>query len=804
MYTLKPVSERVTRIRDRYRETKPKVCIERFKIVTDYYLNNPAKPAIIKRAEVLKKLCEEMPTPIFDDEVIVGSLTRMYRGSALFPEYSCSFLFDELKDGSFYERDLDPYDIDDEDVEYILKYEDYWRANCLSAKMDEALSEGFYKILHNGVTTFGVKGTAITPVGHFCTNYNKAIRKGFGAIKEEALSKIEEIDGKLYGTDALKLQFYRAVVIVCDAAMILSKRYAAECRKQAEKTSDDKRRKELLEMAEGLEWIMDKPCRNFLEAVQCLYLYQIILALDGNLHGLTFGRVDQYLGDFYEKDLKEGRITPEKAQEIIDLFCLKVSEMNKVSSRRVTFAIGGYTSGQLITIGGVTEDGEDATNPVTYMLLQSMGRLVLHDPPISLRVHKNTPEELWEAALETTRICGGVPTFENDEVIIPALIDRGLSLESARNYCLIGCVEPGGCGDEWPASGGPGQESFWRLPTTILLAMNNGYNPMPNPDGTPTKQTGLPTGYLYEMETFDEFLEAVKKQIEYFVDWQVAFTNIHEYVAAIDMPLPVVSATMDGCMEKGLDVMWGGAKYNSTGTAAIGLGTAVDSLAAIKYMVYDKKLISAKEMYDAVMNNWEGKESLRQRILNEVPRYGNDNPYVDELATWITEVYSNKVNSCTGPRGRYAAGYYPVATHVLHGRLTWATPDGRYKGDPYSDGISPVQCMDKNGPSAVLKSAVRMDHTKASNGTLLNMKFHPKAIEGHGKKKLISLMKTYFDMGGMELQLNIVSADQLKEAQEKPKDYEDLVVRIAGFSAYFVELHKGLQDDVIRRTELGL
>ena len=479
--------------------------------------------------------------------------------------------------------------------------------------------------------------------------------------------------------------------------------------------------------------------------------------------------------------------------------------MNKIWPSFATEAAGGYTSGQLITLGGIKKDGADATNEVTYLLLESARRLLLHDPPMSLRVHDGTPAKLWDAALETTRACGGVPTFQNDKVIIPALIERGMSVESARNYCLIGCVEPGGCGDEWPASGGPGQETFWRIPGAVLLAINDGVNPMPRPDGLPQRRTGLATGYLYQMESFDQVLEAVKQQVEHFIDWHVAFTSVRELVARQHMPLPAVSATMDGCLESGKDVMQGGARYNSTGFAGVGIGTAVDSLVAIKYMVYDKKVCSAREFYDAVMANWEGYELLRQRILKEIPHYGNDLDYADDIAAWLSQVITEKVRSCTGPRGnRWAAGFFPVATHVAWGKLTWATPDGRRTGEPLSDGISPVQGMDRCGPAALLKSALRIDHRHASNGTLLNMKFHPKALEGGGNDKLISLIQTYFDLDGMELQFNIASSDMLREAQEYPERHRDLVVRIAGFSAYFVELHKGLQDDVIRRTELEL
>jgi formate C-acetyltransferase len=535
-----------------------------------------------------------------------------------------------------------------------------------------------------------------------------------------------------------------------------------------------------------------------------MFMYQLGLCLDGQQHGISFGRVDQYLGSYYDADIAAGRITHGKAQEMLDLFYLKIAEMNKIWPYFATLSGPGYTSGQLMTIGGVTKEGKDATNAVSFMMLQSAGRLVLHDPPQSLRIHKGTPQELWEAAIETTQIAGGVPTFENDDIIIPALMERGLPIESARNYCLIGCVEPQSCGDEWACPGGNGTESFFNLLNAFLLGINNGYNPFRGSDGKLGGQAGLPTGYLYEMKTFDEVLDAVKKQIEYFVNWHISLVNTWEYIASEHMQLPLLSATIDGCMESGRDVMKGGAKYNSTGNAAIAIGNIADGLAVVKYMVYDKNLITARELYDAIMANWEGKEDLRQQILNEAPHYGNDNEYPDQFARWASDIYGNAVNAATGPRGRYAAGLYPVTAHVLFGMLTAASPDGRKTGEPLADGISPVQQMDKSGPTATLKSVSVIDQKKFSNGTLLNMRFHPTALKNEtGKAKLIALIRTYFALGGMEMQFNIVSGKTLRKAQEKPEEYRDLVVRIAGFSAYFVELYKASQDDIIKRTELN-
>jgi pyruvate formate-lyase/glycerol dehydratase family glycyl radical enzyme len=805
MYVLSPVTDRVAKLREKYRTTRPSICIARYKIVTEFYRENPQLQGILKRAKNFKNICEKLPVLVNPDEVIVGWQAAVYRACALYPEVSFGWFMDELKAGSIPLRDTDPYTIDPQDADYVLRTGDYWRKECISAKVDEYIPLGYFSAEGSGVTYFPTKDTCVAPVGHFVGNFDKAIRKGFGAIRAEAQAKMDALEGVMFGDSASQYSFYRAVTIVCDGMIILAKRYARECERLASLETNAARKKELQEMAECLDWIMANPCRTFHEAIQCMFLYQIGLCLDAQQHGISFGRVDQYLGEFYEADIAAGRITAERAQELMDLFYLKVAEMNKIWPYVATLNGPGYTSGQLMTIGGVTRDGKDATNAVSYMMLQSAGRLVLHDPPQSLRVHKDTPARLWEAAIQTTQIAGGVPTFENDGVIIPALMARGLPVESARNYCLIGCVEPQGCGDEWACPGGNGTQSFFNLLNAFLLGINNGYNPFPGRDGKLGGQVGLPTGYLYEMKIFDDVLNAVKKQIEYFAHWQVTLVNMWEYVASEHMQLPLLSATIDGCLESGKDVMRGGAKYNSTGNAGIALGNIADSLAVVKYMVYDKKLVAARDLYDALMTNWEGKEDLRQLILNEAPHYGNDNGYADQYARWAADVYGNAINSSTSPRGRWAAGLYPVTTHVTFGRMTAASPDGRKASEPLADGISPVQQLDKNGPTATLKSVAAFDQKKFSNGTLLNMKFHPTALSNEsGRAKLIALIKTYFALGGMEMQFNIVSGKVLRRAQEHPEEYRDLVVRIAGFSAYFVELYKAGQDDIIRRTELNL
>ena len=808
MYQRSPMTERVQAIREKCRSTKPAIDISRYRLVTEFYMNNPQLTGILKRAKNLRNLFEKLPVTINDDELIVGWQGVKYRSSALYPEVSWTWFMEELRTNNFRTRGVDPYELDEEDEKYLLETGDFWLKNNMSAIVNEYYPRPLMdKLDKGGVIYFNASENAQAPVGHFNANFWTATRKGFGAIRDEARAKLEAYEENgIPGEDINKYHFYRAVEIVSDGIIIWSKRYAAEAQRLADECTDPVRKKELERMADTLNWIMENPCRTFYDALQCTWMYLLAMCLDAQLHGISFGRIDQYLGSYYEEDLKAGRITPEEGQELVDLFFLKLMELNKLWNEKATASGPGYTCGTLMTLGGVDMEGRDATNDVTYMFLQASARLKLIIPQ-ALRVHPGTPKELWEAAIETTKVVGGIPTFESDEAIIPALMRRGIPLEYARNYCLIGCVEPCVGGYEWAQPGGNGTQSYINITTAMLMAINNGINPF-HPKGTPANEKiqGPETGYLYEMNSMDEVLGAVKKQFDYWMVWHANCTNAWESIAAFHTPLPMVSATMTGCMESGKDVMWGGAMFNSTGSSCIGIGNVADSLNIIDQVCFKQKLATTRELYDAVMNDWEGYGDLRQLIMGKVPHFGNANPECDKYMTFAAETYADAIRKCTGPRGNhYDAGCYPVTLNVVFGKITGATPDGRRSGDPLSDGISPVQSMDKSGPISTLQSLLTFDYTKYGNGTLCNMKFHPTALRSEGGlEKLIAVMRTYFSQGGMELQLNIISGDTLRDAQKHPENYRDLVVRVAGFSAYFVEVFKESQDDLIHRTEMGL
>ena len=809
MYELSPMTPRVQKMRKLYRETVPYVDITRYRLVTQFYMDNPNIDGILKRALNFRNLCERLPCVIHDDEMIVGSYVTKYRATALYPENSIDWLIDELNSGLLWTREVDPYLIDDEDKEYILSTADFWLGECMNAKLNPYVPEGYKKIAGNGVLFFGAQNLCPQPVGHFAPNFEKAIKTGFGAVKAEADAKIAEFERKGFeGDSATQYNYYRAVSIVCEGMITYAKRYGSECARLAGLESDGNRKKELLRIADTMGWIMENPARDFRDAIQALWFYHMCVILDANLHGMSVGRMDQFLGEFAEADIAGGAISREEAQELVDLYILKIASQNKAWSAQTVRSNSGYTAGQLITFGGINKSGADATNAVTYMGLEAVGRMLMHSPPVALRLNRDTPKKLWDCALEVNKRAGGVPSFYSDEVTMDALVRRGISRDDVWNYCLIGCVEPSIGGSEWPACGGVGVSSYMNFVNVFLMAINNGKNPRRGADGQLISDTqfGPETGYLYEMKDIEEVKDAFLRQMNYWVTWNVNIINMFEAVARDVLPQPVVSAAMEGCMENGRDVMRGGAQYNSTGLSGIGLGNVTDCLAIIDHICFKEQSCTTLDLYEAVMNNWEGADDLRSHINSRVPRYGNGDPEVDAFCAWLAQSYADTANSKTGPRGRYAAGLYPVTMHVVYGNITGATPDGRLSGEPLSDGISSVQGMDRNGPTAILSSVTSFDHREFSNGVLLNMRFHPTVLSNEeGFDKLHELMSTYFfEMGGGEMQLNIVSSQTLRDAQTHPENHKDLVVRIAGFSAYFVEVYKQSQDDLIRRTELGM
>jgi len=814
MYNFKSVSPRIQEMHDKIRDRVIQYDAELAVIMTNCYKENPNLLPYLRRPKALLEICENMTVRVEDFEVLVGNTSKFFCGSTTHPDWHGASLMPHLidngewtlgDDGLYHnpKEELLRMSIAPEDLQAFRDIKDFWVGNTYNDVAAAWLPQGYEELTRMNVSATKIGAPLfMMPSGHLTPGYPKILNKGYAALRKEAQDWLDSHVNNLMGDDATKVLFYTAIVITCDAATTLLKRYSAKCLEKAAECSDAARKAELESMADSLEWISEKPCRNFREACQAAITYQYLLRLSFINDTGSFGRVDQYTWPFLRKDLEEGKLTMDQAQEIMDCFYLKINSMfgGGAGNPELIKIIGIGNTYLHNTIGGVDpKTGEDATNPVTYMVLESVARLSLHDPTISLRVNKNTPEDLWALALEVSTMVGGLPLLQNDEVIIPGIMkELGFTLEDARDYAIIGCQEITGSGNDYSAANGVAPPHASIHHTALLCAaLNNGINPHNG------EQSSIQTGYLYEMETFEEVKEAWLKLSRYYLKAQVSLNNYLEYLVEYHTPQAILSLTLDGCMESGKDCTAGGAKYNSYGGTATGLATVADSLTAIKYMCFDKKLITTRELYDAIMANWEGHEPLRQRIINEVPHFGNADPYADDQMAWVIESYYESCKQCYSSRTKvFKAGLYGSSDHVGQGYTAWATPDGRFAGTAIADAASPVQNRDTNGPTAVFTSSLCYDHAKFMDGVCLNIRLHPTALRSmDGITKLRDVVMTYMEHGGAEAQFNVVSTETLRAAQVNPDEYRNLVVRIAGYSAYFVELTEDCQLDLISRTE---
>ena len=812
MYKFRPATDRIKLMHQLIRDRVIRTDAERALITTESSRKNEHVVPIIKRARIAYDVCSQMTVRVEDFEIIVGNKGKHFLGSGFNPEWSGEgWIPAMVQNGSWTLRDDGLYHnpdgeelkltISPEDVEALLSIGDYWKGRTITASADAWQPEGYDELCRlNVCTNVPDAPLMMMTAGHLTPGFPKIINTGYAPIRRQARDWLDAHRNNLMGEDVNRCMFYTAATIMCDAAAVLVKRYGKACLDKAASCSDAARRAELLTMGDGLIWISQNPARSFREACQAAIMYQLFLALETGYPANSFGRFDQYTWPFLKADLEAGLITADAAQEIVDAFFLKANCFYGAAPPSIAIITGIGNTYQHTTIGGVDPDtGDDATNPVTYMVLETIGRLGLHDPTISLRVNKKTPDELWDCAFETTKRVGGLPLFQNDDVIIPGLMrELGFELKDARDYAIIGCQEITGSGNDYPAANGisPPHASV-HYGVVLGMAINNGVNPFNG------ERCSIAPGYLYEMKSLEEVKAAFKAIARYAIKAQVSINNYTEYLTTYHAPLVGLSLSMDGCMESGKDCTWGGCKYNSYGGTATGLATIADSLATIQYMVFDRKLCTARDLYDAVMANWEGYEPLRQRILNEAPHYGNNDPYADELMKWACDTYYEICGECYSTRTRhFKAGLYSASDHVFQGYHTWATPDGRKTGEPMADAASPAQGRDRSGPTAVFTSARCYEHSKFMDGLALNIRIHPSALSREdGIAKLRDLTRTYLELGGMEVQYNIISSETLRAAQKDPDSYRNLVVRIAGYSAYFVELNADCQNDIIRRTE---
>ncbi|MBE6967359.1 MAG: hypothetical protein IKK00_02690 [Oscillospiraceae bacterium] len=811
MYKFKPATDRIWHMRNLIRDRCIRMDASLLETFTEADQKFQHMMPILKKSSISLYVAQRMEVSIEDFELIVGSKGKYFCGRTVDPRSSgIPFALEEVESGRWTLREDGLYHtpeseeiqmcIAPEDVELLKKYASYWKVTGIGAAAQASAPEGYEEFRKLNASDYGELPILMISAGHLIAGYKKIVNVGYGAIRKVADDWLDARKGNLMGEDAYKYPFYRAASLMCQAASELCLRYAEAAERKIQETADEARRAELEMMHKSLLWISENPARTFYEAVQLYMMYQTFLHLFDAYPAMALGRFDQITWPYLKKELEEGTITEEYAQEIVDAFFLKANCFYMGGKGRLAQTTGIGNTYQHTTLGGVDPvTGEDATNPVTYMALETVGRLLLHDPTISLRINKNTPDKLWDCALETSKLVGGLPLFQNDEVITPSLMrDLGWDIEDARDYGIIGCQEIVGCGNDYPAGNGmPAPHASIHYGVALAMALNDGKNPFNG------EQCPIHTGYLYEMNSIEEVHEAYRKITEYVFNWHVTLNNYTEMFLPYFMPQPGLSISVDGCMESGKDIVAGGAKHNSYGGTATGLATIADSFTTIKYMCFDKKLCTTRELYDAVMANWEGYEPLRQQIKNEVPHFGNGDPYADMEMKFCIDTYidqCSKVYSVRAPY--YKPGLYGAADHIAQGYHTWATPDGRKTGEPIADAASPVQSHDKFGPTAIFNSSLVYDQSKMLDGIALNLRMHPSALANQeGIDKLRDMSKIYFEQGGLEVQYNVVDTETLRKAQKDPGEYRDLVVRIAGYSAYFVELGTDLQNDIIARNE---
>ena len=830
-----PKSPRIDKLVNALFEKMPEIESDRAVLITDSYLKTEGKPIITRRAEAFANILENIPIVIRDNELIVGSSTKSPRGCQVFPEFSFSWLEDEFD--TIEKRAADPFYISEETKETLKNIYRYWEGKTTSELATSYMAPEAIKAIEHNIFTPG--NYYYNGVGHVTVCYDKILEIGYEGIIKEAKDELERCNVSDMNY-ASKSHFLNAVILSCNAVINYAKRYAVLAKELAQKCNDQKRKKELEKIAKNCDRVPEKGARNFYEACQSFWFVQMLLQIESSGHSISPGRFDQYMYPYYEADIKSGAINKEEAQELIDCIWVKLNELNKVRDAGSAEGFAGYGLFQNLIAGGQDGEGVDVTNDLSYMCIEASLHIMLPQPSLSVRVWNKTPQDFLIKAATLTRTGIGLPAYYNDEVIIPSLVNRGLTLKDAREYNIIGCVEPQKAGK----TEGWHDAAFFNMCRPLELVFENG---MDNGE-----LVGVPTGDISQMKTFDEFYDAYKKQMNYCIELLVNADNSIDMAHRDRCPLPYLSCMIEDCIKKGKSVQEGGAVYNFTGPQGFGIANMADSLYAIKVLVFDKHLLTLEEYREALRNNYgkdvsinkiehitkdivrellnkkikvneeqiskiativehsigipQDKKNKYDKLLEEIdkiPKFGNDIPEVDSFARDVAYTYTKPLEKYKNPRGgQYQAGLYPVSANVPLGGQTGATPDGRLAHKPIADGVSPSAGKDVKGPTAAANSVSKLDHSIASNGTLFNQKFHPSALSGRaGLENFVSFIRGYFDQKGSHIQFNVVSKETLLDAQKNPEEYKTLVVRVAGYSALFTSLSRSLQDDIINRTE---
>jgi len=782
------MTDRVRKLREESLDAEPRICMERALLETEAYKMHEGRVSTPElRALAFKHIMENKSLWIGKGELIVGEKGSAPQSAPSFPEICCHTL-EDLR--VMNERDLIFFRVSPDDFkaqENIII--PFWKDRAIRDRLLSAMTPEWRQCYSAGIFTEFMEQRG---PGHTVGSRN-IYHKGFLEYKQDIENAIAALDNKGDADALQKREQLRAMSICCDGIIVLGQRYAEYARKLAASEPDDIRRDELLKIAENCDVVPAYKPQTYWQALQMYWFVHIGVTSEINpWDAYSPGRLDQHLFQFYRNDCDAGSLDDSKALELLE--CLWVKFNNQPAPPKVGVTLkesSTYTDFANINTGGIAEDGSDGVNEVSYMILDCMDEMRLLQPSSNVQISHKTPYEFLLRACEISRKGWGQPAFYNTDAIVQELLNAGKSLEDARLGGSSGCVETGAFGNEAYILTG-----YFNLPKILEITLNNGFDPVSG------IQLGLKTGTAEDFTDYKQLFDAYVKQIEYFVDIKVAGSNIIESFYAHYLPVPFLSIITNDCIAKGRDYNAGGARYNTSYIQGVGIGTVTDSLSAIKYAIYDEKLFSMAHLMDALKNNFEGFNDIPGIVMNKVPRYGNDDDYADEIMQSVFNAYQRIVTGRPNTRGgEFRVNMLPTTCHIYFGEVTGALPNGRPAGKPLSDGISPTQGADVNGPTAALLSAAKMDQLK-TGGTLLNQKFTPGVVEGEkGLDGMACLVAAYFKLDGHHIQFNVIDRQTLRDAQEKPEEYRDLIVRVAGYSDHFRNLSRALQDEIIERTE---
>lgn len=792
------LTDRMKAFREEVLDEKPYIDAQRAVLATQVYRENQNQPRVMVRALMLQKILENMSIYIEDKTLIVGNQATKNKNAPIFPEYTMEFVLNELD--LFEKRDGDVFYITEETKQQLRDIASFWENNNLRARGEALLPEEVSVFMETGV--FGMEGKLNAGDAHLAVNYEKILAFGLKGYEERVKDLKAKLD--LTAPDSIdKNIFYKAVLIVIEAVHQFAQRYSKLAQELADKEKDSKRKAELLEISRICAKVPYEPATSFYEAVQSVWFIQLILQIESNGHSLSYGRFDQYMYPYYIKDIQEKVITKDEALELLTCLWIKTLTINKVRSQAHTLSSAGSPMYQNVTIGGQTPDKKDAVNELSFVVLQSVAQTRLTQPNLTVRYHKNINKAFFDDCIEVMKLGFGMPALNNDEIIIPSFINWGVKEEDAYNYSAIGCVEtavPGKWGYRCTGM------SYINFPRVLLCAMNDGV------DLTTGKRFTKGYGYFKDMKSYEELLSAWDKTVREMTRYSVIVENAIDKASERDVPDVLCSALTDDCIGRGKTIKEGGAVYDFISGLQVGIANMADSLAAIKKLVFEEKKITPIQLWNAILDDFQSDENKRIQamLIDEVPKYGNDIDYVDNLVVEAYDSYLDEIKKYPntryhrGPIGgiRYG-GTSSISANVGQGMGTMATPDGRNAYEPLAEGCSPAHNADKNGPTAVFKSVAKLPTEKITGGVLLNQKMTPQMLSTEeNKQKLEMLIRAFFNrLHGYHVQYNIVSRETLIDAQKHPEKHKDLIVRVAGYSAFFNVLSKKTQDDIIGRTE---